>query len=90
LYQPAIVPRHKARVAGAAHAGWKGALTGILEATVAKMEEVGAARYARVETVDDLCCDTYSEENDFFSFRRSVHRHEPDYGRLVAAIAIAE
>jgi copper oxidase (laccase) domain-containing protein len=43
-----------------------------------------------VGTIDDLCCDTYSEENYFFSYRRSVHRHELDYGRLIAAIAIAE
>jgi polyphenol oxidase len=34
----------KARVIGAAHAGWKGALTGIVEATVAAMERIGARR----------------------------------------------
>jgi YfiH family protein len=31
-------------VVGAAHAGWKGALTGVLEATIAVMEELGAKR----------------------------------------------
>ncbi len=34
----------KARVVGAAHAGWKGALTGVVEATVAAMERLGARR----------------------------------------------
>jgi copper oxidase (laccase) domain-containing protein len=43
-----------------------------------------------VGTIDDLCCDTYSDEKYFFSYRRSVHRNEPDYGRLIAAISIAE
>ncbi len=33
-----------ARVVGAAHAGWKGALTGVLEATLAAMESLGARR----------------------------------------------
>jgi polyphenol oxidase len=33
-----------ARVIGAAHAGWKGALTGVVEATVAAMEGLGATR----------------------------------------------
>ena len=33
-----------ARVVGAAHAGWKGALTGVIEATVAAMERLGARR----------------------------------------------
>jgi polyphenol oxidase len=32
----------RARVIGAAHAGWKGALTGVIEATVAAMERLGA------------------------------------------------
>ena len=33
-----------ARVIGAAHAGWKGALAGVVEATVAAMERLGARR----------------------------------------------
>ncbi|MGH7100267.1 MAG: peptidoglycan editing factor PgeF [Stellaceae bacterium] len=31
-------------VIGAAHAGWRGALAGVLEATLVRMEELGAAR----------------------------------------------
>jgi polyphenol oxidase len=34
----------RARVIGAAHAGWKGALTGVIEATVTAMEGLGARR----------------------------------------------
>ena len=34
----------RARVIGAAHAGWKGALTGVIEATVMAMERLGAKR----------------------------------------------
>ena len=32
--------------------------------------------------------DTYADEARCFSYRRSVHRNEPDYGRLIAAIAL--
>jgi polyphenol oxidase len=34
----------KARIVGAAHAGWKGALGGVVEATVVEMERIGAKR----------------------------------------------
>ena len=34
----------EARVVGAAHAGWKGAFTGVLENTIAAMERLGARR----------------------------------------------
>ena len=135
-----------ARVIGAAHAGWKGALTGIIESTVEAMEKLGAERggmvaaigplirqhsyevggefverfldadagnaayfiaseraghsmfdlagYIRMRLenagvlmIDDIGVDTYSDER-FYSYRRSVHRKEPDYGRHVHAIAL--
>ena len=135
-----------ARVIGAAHAGWKGALTGVLESTVGAMEKLGADRAgivaaigplirqhsyevgnefvgrfldadaenalffipaareghamfdlagfirkrlenAGVLMIDDVGVDTYSDER-FFSYRRSVHRQEPDYGRHVHAIVL--
>src|SRR5262249_29589584 len=38
-----------AKVVGAAHGGWRGALAGIAEATIAKMETLGAER-ARIRT----------------------------------------
>src|ERR1700719_1311623 len=143
---PILLVDPRARVIGAAHAGWKGALTGILEATVDAMEKLGAERSgivaaigplirqrsyevgnefverfieadaenalfflpaarenhamfdlagfirmrlenAGVLMIDDIGVDTYSDER-FYSYRRSVHRNEPDYGRHVHAIAL--
>ncbi|WP_116598382.1 peptidoglycan editing factor PgeF [Primorskyibacter marinus] len=42
--QPVLFADHEARVIGAAHAGWRGALDGVLEATVDAMEALGARR----------------------------------------------
>jgi polyphenol oxidase len=137
----------KAGVIGAAHAGWKGALHGIIEATLDAMERLGARRAdahvalgptigaasyevgpefverfvaadkgharffapleregharfdlpgfitARVERLgvasfENLRIDTYADAERCFSYRRSVHRAEPDYGRLVSAVAL--
>ena len=144
---PILFVDPNARVIGAAHAGWKGALTGVVESTVAAMEKLGAERSgivaaigplirqhsyevggefverfleadaenamfllpatreghamfdlagfirmrlenAGVLMIDDIGVDTYSDER-FYSYRRSVHRKEPDYGRHVHAIALA-
>ncbi|HEY0106877.1 MAG TPA: peptidoglycan editing factor PgeF [Rhizomicrobium sp.] len=41
---PILFADAQAKVIGAAHAGWKGALAGVAEATVAAMERLGAAR----------------------------------------------
>ncbi len=41
---PLLFADDKARVIGAAHAGWRGAFTGVIEATVAAMEKLGADR----------------------------------------------
>ncbi len=143
---PLLLVDPNARVIGAAHAGWKGALTGIVESTVEAMEKLGAERAgivaaigplirqpsyevgnefverfmeqdaenalfflpaareghamfdlagfirkrlenAGVLVIDDIGIDTYSDER-FFSYRRSVHRREPDYGRHVHAIVL--
>ena len=45
---PVLLADPKAGVIGAAHAGWKGALGGVLENTVAAMERLGACREAIV------------------------------------------
>ncbi len=139
----------EARVIGAAHAGWKGALTAssrrrsrrwrssariadrihaALGPCIAQASyEVGAgirrrfrrgrwrlargssspsvndgrsmfdlhgyiaerARRAGIGRFEDLGLDTYADEARFFSYRRATHRKEADYGRLVAAIALA-
>jgi YfiH family protein len=135
---PILLVDPNARVIGAAHAGWKGALTGIVESTVKAMEKLGAERSGIVAAIgplirqhsyevgdefverfvqaaaentlffipaareghsmfdlagfirtrlDDTGIDTYSDER-FFSYRRSVHRGEPDYGRHVHAIVL--
>jgi len=41
---PVLLSDIDARVIGAAHAGWKGAFTGVLESAVAEMESLGASR----------------------------------------------
>jgi YfiH family protein len=143
---PILLVDPSARVIGAAHAGWKGALTGVLESTVDAMEKLGADRSgivaaigpmirqnsyevgsefverfleadaehamfflpaerdrhamfdlagfirmrlenAGVLMIDDTGVDTYTDER-FYSYRRSVHRKEADYGRHVHAIAL--
>ena len=38
--------------------------------------------------VDTGLC-TYADETRFFSYRRTTHRREPDYGRLISAIVLS-
>ena len=144
---PILFADPEARVVGAAHAGWKGALTGVIGATVAAMEALGARRariaavlgptisQASYEVGPDfverfraeapgmerflgagtrpghaqfdlpgfilarlgeagigeagmlgLC--TYADPDRFYSYRRTTHRGEADYGRLISAIAL--
>lgn len=144
---PVLFADGKNRVIAAAHSGWKGAIGGVLESTIAQMESLGAKRediravlgptisqrsyevgsefretFLRHDSknaayfavgaknghfqfdlpsyiVDRLsACGlakaewtgqcTYIEETAFFSYRRTTHRHEPDYGRQLAAISI--
>lgn len=141
---PVLFADPEARVIGAAHAGWKGAVGGVLEATIAAMEKLGAgtarlvaaigpaisqANYevgqdlrdrfqaddacffvaagrpghfrfdlpgyvgqrlkkAGVRAVSDLALCTYPAENRLFSFRRTTHRGETDYGRELSAIML--
>lgn len=145
---PVLFADPQARVIAAAHAGWKGAFTGVLENTVAAMESIGARREtilaalgpsisaANYEvgpefverfvaanaanagyfmpspnpsrsmfdlpryTIDRLAAAgvrahnlgrcTYAEEGLFFSYRRTTHRCEPDYGRLISAIVLED
>ena len=144
---PVLLAEPRARVIGAAHAGWRGALTGIVDSTVEAMERLGAARdqiraaigpmirqssyevgpdllarfhaddpesrrfflpaarnghalfdlggyvaarlkRAGVGYVEDLGLCTYTDAAQFFSYRRTTHRAEADYGRHVNAIAL--
>ena len=143
---PVLFADAQAQVIGAAHAGWKGALAGVLENTLAAMEKLGARkerviaaigpaisqanyevgadlrdrfgpgdarffvpsdrpgffrfdlplyvahrlRLAGVGRVDDLGLCTYPPENGFFSYRRTTHHGEADYGREISAIVLSE
>ena len=51
---PVLFVDPNARVIGAAHAGWKGALTGIVESTVEAMEKLGAERSGIVAAIGPL------------------------------------
>jgi YfiH family protein len=51
---PVLFADPKARVIGAAHAGWKGALSGIIESTVGAMEKLGAERANIVAAIGPL------------------------------------
>jgi hypothetical protein len=143
---PVLFADHKAVVVGAAHAGWRGALAGVTDATIEAMEKLGARREnihaavgpcigqasyevdegfrarfvhadadnarffvagpagkphfdleayvvhrliaAGIDEIEALNLDTYAEPERFFSYRRSTHRGEADYGRQLSAIAI--
>jgi len=49
--QPVLFADREAGVIGAAHAGWYGALDGVLEATIDAMEAIGARREAIAVTI---------------------------------------
>jgi copper oxidase (laccase) domain-containing protein len=45
---------------------------------------------AGITAVEDVALCTYADPEQFFSYRRTTHRAEADYGRHVNAIALAE
>jgi len=144
--QPVLFADAQARVVGAAHAGWKGAQSGVLEATVEAMEALGSSR-ANITAVIGPCISqaayevgpefmdgfldedpdnarffaggagdrvqfdlpgyglhrlraagighaewtrhcTYGDPDRFFSYRRTTHAGEADYGRLISVIRL--
>jgi polyphenol oxidase len=58
---PVLLADPKAKVIGAAHAGWKGALGGVLEATLEAMEKLGAQRM-RIQCAIGPCISQESYE----------------------------
>ena len=46
------------------------------------------AQQAGIGHFESLGLDTYADADRFFSYRRSTHLKEPDYGRLISAIAL--
>ncbi|MGI9462458.1 MAG: peptidoglycan editing factor PgeF [Aestuariivirgaceae bacterium] len=146
---PVLFASGKGDIIGATHAGWKGAVGGVLESTVLQMEALGAERgdifaaigptisWANYEVgpefqkrfvdddagnarffepspkdghymfdlpgfvamrlenlnlagIEDVAICTYADEDRFFSYRRTTHRSEPDYGRQLSAIMITD
>ena len=79
---PILLADAEAGVVGAAHAGWKGALTGIVHSTVAAMEALGA-RPARIAAVVGPCIaqDSYEVGADF---EERFEHHDPGSGRFFA------
>jgi polyphenol oxidase len=43
---------------------------------------------AGVGRIEDLGLCTYADEQRFYSYRRTTHRKEPDYGRLISGIVL--
>jgi len=66
---PVLFADAKAGVVGAAHAGWKGAIGGVVEATVAEMEKLGASRGNIVAAVGPTIARKSYEVDEAF-FRR--------------------
>jgi polyphenol oxidase len=44
---------------------------------------------AGIDEVETIHLDTYSSPDRFYSYRRSTHRNEPDYGRQISLIGLA-
>jgi YfiH family protein len=145
---PVLMADADAGVVGAAHAGWRGAVAGVLEATIEAMERLGASRgriaaavgpcirqpayevgqefeaeflrqdpangrffsrgpgpggrphfdlsayalsrllAARVAHAEQSAACTFAQPGEFFSYRGSRARQEPDYGRQISAIVL--
>lgn len=45
---------------------------------------------AAIREVETIHLDTYSDPDRFFSYRRAMHRAEPDYGRQISLIGIPQ
>jgi polyphenol oxidase len=79
---PVLFADAEARVIGAAHAGWKGALGGVTDATIAVMEKLGATR-ANIAAAVGPCIARKSYEVDD-AFRTRFTEHDPASERFFA------
>lgn len=77
---PVLLADREAGVVAAAHAGWKGALGGVVEATVAEMERRGAAR-ERIAAAVGPCIARKSYEVDE-AFLRRFAEADPEHERF--------
>lgn len=80
---PVLFADPQARVVAACHAGWKGALTGVVEATIARMESLGADRN-RIRAAVGPCIGPKSYEVGVEFLERFLH-FDPAYGRFFRA-----
>jgi YfiH family protein len=79
---PILLADREMGIMAAAHAGWKGALGGVVEATVAGMERRGASR-ARIAAAVGPCIARRSYEVDE-SFLRRFAEADPEHERFFA------
>lgn len=79
---PVLFADSQAGVIGAAHAGWKGAIGGVIDATVAAMERLGAHR-DRIAAAIGPCIARASYEVDDGFFRRFAEA-DPENERFFA------
>jgi YfiH family protein len=77
---PILLADRESGVIAAAHAGWKGALGGVVEATVMEMERRGAAR-GRIAAAVGPCIARRSYEVDD-DFRRRFAEADPEHERF--------
>jgi len=80
---PVLLADRAAGIVGAAHAGWKGAIGGVTDATVAAMEKLGADR-DRIVAAIGPCIGRASYEVDA-AFERRFEEHDPENERFFAA-----
>jgi hypothetical protein len=80
---PILLVDPQARVVAAAHAGWKGALTGVAEAAIARMESLGAAR-GRLRAAVGPCIGPTSYEVGL-EFLERFTAADPAYAAFFAA-----
>ena len=75
---PVLFADRKAGVIGAAHAGWKGAIGGVIDSTIAEMEELGASRSNIVAAVGPtIARKSYEVDEGFFHrFTAEDEAHE--------------
>jgi hypothetical protein len=80
---PVLLADREAGLVAAAHAGWRGALGGVVEATVAEMERRGASR-GRIAAAVGPCIARRSYEVDEALLRRFVEA-DPEHERFFSA-----
>jgi hypothetical protein len=80
---PVLFADHEAVVVGAAHAGWRGALAGVTDATIEAMERLGARR-ENIHAAVGPCIGQPSYEVDE-AFRSRFLEDDPDNQRFFVA-----